>query len=147
MRVCCQHFCTESASVAMCLFDRQAQFCPVEPVGGGILAKKPKINKKSHISSISINLRYGALLKQDSLLCLISFSCSAAPCMEPALLKWWMVLLIVSNWYLLWKTLLWNTANLVTPILCRALLILPRLARVLCNWKELRLCVCRPTRQ
>lgn len=63
---------------------------------------------------------------------------------EQALYWWVMALLIVSNW-LLWKTLLWNTANLVTPIHCSALLILSHLAQALCNWKELHLCLCGPT--
>lgn len=66
------------------------------------------------------------------------------PHKELALYWWWMALLIVSNW-LLWKTLLWNTANLVTPIHCSALLILSHLAQALCNWKELHLCICGPT--
>lgn len=66
------------------------------------------------------------------------------PPKEPASPGWWMALLIVSNW-LLWKTLLWNTANLVTPIHCSALLILSHLAQALCNWRELHLCICGPT--
>lgn len=66
------------------------------------------------------------------------------PRKEPTLCWWWMALLIVSNW-LLWKTLLWNTANLVTSIHCSALLILSHLAQALCNWKELHLCICGPT--
>lgn len=67
-----------------------------------------------------------------------------SPRKEPASPRWWMALLIVSNW-LLWKTLLWNAANLVTPIHCSALLILSHLAQALCNWRELHLCICGPT--
>lgn len=66
------------------------------------------------------------------------------PRKELASPRWWMALLIVSNW-LLWKTLLWNAANLVTPIHCSALLILSHLAQALCNWRELHLCICGPT--
>lgn len=65
------------------------------------------------------------------------------PRKEPALYWWWMTLLIVSN-RLLWKTLLWNIANLVTPIHCSAILILSHLAQALCNWKGLHLCICGP---
>lgn len=57
-----------------------------------------------------------------------------------ALWEWWMGLLIVSNFYLHWKTL-WNTTDLVTLIHCSSLLIPFLLAAAPSLLKKLYVCL------